>query len=481
MSDLTAGLYAITGALPEYKLARKFFTGEAKELFANPRIAAQLRSSADRYRVNLAKRPVLAIHDRLEIASVSVSVDGEESNEALTELFMDKVYRANEQDIEIPDALLKALTYGDAYLVVWPTPGQDLDEASPVADSVDVFLHAPEGMRAIYSEESPRSIRYVVHTWRTDDDRQRVNLHYADRTERYVSVRKIEENHGEPDYRDNQFKPYTEDEAGDEQGTVANPWGQIPVFHLRTARPYGTPEHIDAYGPQNILTKLVATQLSAVDYYGWPFRYALSKSGTTGADLSDWGDDERTPPARGDNNIGQPGTLAKLHDTDAVGQLEASPASNFTEPIAQHVSLMALATGTPMDLGSVNQRPSGESQREGKEPLVKRAETRQASFGATLQAAYKFAMRILGFPDVVVTVNWQSAQRVDSTEGWQTIEIKQRAGVPRRQTLIEAGYAPEQVDEWEEPEPAAAEPGREFEAAEEPPSPNGDASARATA
>jgi hypothetical protein len=47
-----------------------------------------------------------------------------------------------------------------------------------------------------------------------------------------------------------------------------------------------------------------------------------------------------------------------------------------------------------------------------------------------------------------VTVHWKPAETIDDAEGWQTVQAKIAAGVPRRQALIEVGYRAEQVDSW---------------------------------
>jgi hypothetical protein len=43
----------------------------------------------------------------------------------------------------------------------------------------------------------------------------------------------------------------------------------------------------------------VASHLSAIDWYVWPWRYAISKGGTTGPDLNDWNKDNRQVPGEG--------------------------------------------------------------------------------------------------------------------------------------------------------------------------------------
>lgn len=52
-----------------------------------------------------------------------------------------------------------------------------------------------------------------------------------------------------------------------------NPYGVIPVFHLRTDRPYGEPCHRGFYGPQDTVNKLIIGHMA-----GWTT--PRSRSGT---------------------------------------------------------------------------------------------------------------------------------------------------------------------------------------------------------
>jgi hypothetical protein len=75
-------------------------------------------------------------------------------------------------------------------------------------------------------------------------------------------------------------------------------------------------------------------------------------------------------------------------------------------------------------------------------------QSRQRSFGATHADAFEFALHLLGYDDVTVTVRWQPADYRDDAEGWATVDAKVKAGVPRERSLIEAGCPPEMVEGW---------------------------------
>src|SRR6266480_5466732 len=100
-------------------------------------------------------------------------------------------------------------------------------------------------MRAFYDDENEDKLLYVGLTWLPKDKRRRVTLFYDDRIERFISKRK-EENVTSAKAKD--YMPYTPD-AGDPEGWYEpHDYGRCPVFHLRTATPYGISELEDVYG-----------------------------------------------------------------------------------------------------------------------------------------------------------------------------------------------------------------------------------------
>jgi hypothetical protein len=122
----------------------------------------------------------------------------------------------------------------------------------------------------------------------------------------------------------------------------------------------------------------------------------------------------------------------------------------FLEPINFNIRAMAQITDTPLrmfDPQSSRQR-SGVSYQEEDGPFISKVEIRQTAYGAATHEAFTFALRRLGVIDPILSVDWVPAKSVTDAQGWQTVNEKIRAGVPRKQALMEAGYRAEQVDEW---------------------------------
>lgn len=452
-SDLIKALNAIDKARPGYVLARQMYDGDVCEIFANDHIKRVLQASANHYRVNVARKPVTAITNRLKINAISVP-----DNDAAAAVLTDQVWNANDLAIEIPGWIAKVAAYGDAYLLSWPSSDTMTEEGQSA--EVGLFVHSPENARLFYDPETGRTKLFYAYHWDDDQGHMRVNLLYSDRLERFRTLEPREKCVGT--WSDVMFEPFAGDEGDNVRtvdGHLVNPYGEVPVEHGRTARPYGRPVHKDAYGPQNSITKLTATQMEVTDQYGWPYRYQLSKAGTNGANLADWNKDNREAPSphgkqgtvhRDSRTRSVPGTMNKLKDTDAVGQLEASPASNFIDSVSMYVRLLGVVTDTPIDgLNATGAPESGESRRAKLDGLLSRAEMLQLELEGALRRAFTFCLGVLGQKGVVPVIEWKPLEKISDLDGWTAVNEQIKAGVPVRAALIESGYLPTQLDEWD--------------------------------
>lgn len=446
-ADLMYGIEELQEARPDYDQAQTYYDGKVPEVFTSTRIRRALRAHDIDFDLNFAKTPVNAVTDRLEIAAVTGANDAE--NELIS-----KIWQDNQLDLEMPDLFRRAGEFGDAYLFVLPVE----DDKGDVV-RVDMFYNSPQTVRVIYSEDNPRRKAYTIKKW-CDGPYHRAELYYDDRTERWTTG-KNSRGDNPNDWMHWLAEP-EEGETGDpDSWVISHDWGEQPVFHFRTDRPYGVPEHYGAYGPQNAITKLQSTHMGTVDYQGFPQRYALTEAANTDtSDLEpgDFADDDwpinengAGPSDSGDDSSlkAGPGELMLLRGFKAVGQFDAANPSVFLEPIMFNVRAMAQICTTPIWLFDPSgEQPSGQSVRAQDAPFTRKIGNRQLSYGGTARDAFVFGLRRLGVEDPVVTVHWKPAETVEDAEGWQTVEAKIRAGVPRRQALMEAGYRAEQVDAW---------------------------------
>lgn len=457
MGDIALLLREIFAAQPAYLEAKAYSDGKKNEVWATKKLGQMLSKTANRYRVNIARRPIDAVLDRLEITEVSVADDPE-----MTKVLTIDVFDDNQLDLELPDAFDLAETYGDAYVMCWPRP----DEPG----AVDVFVNDPINMRVLYDPENPRRKVLAGRTWLDSDNFRRVTLwRDGPRVERFISTKK-EDSQQIPSggYKDADFVPFLAD-AGNQDSwfeDLALGLGN-PVFHLRTGRPYGKPEHEQAYGTQNMLTKQIATMMDATDGYGFPFRYMLSKLGTTGpvASLSDEWDDDETPRAPTATNFGDPspiggrrsdqqtssdpGTIAKLTDVDAVGQLQPADVGNFLDPISMTLRLSSVVTNTPLNYFDPSAASaSGESKKEHEKPAVNKANRRLRSYDGTAKDALAYALALLGHVGLKVMISWAPTASVDEAAELNVAAKRREVGVPFITFMTQLGYPEKEVQRW---------------------------------
>lgn len=440
-ADLEQAITEILKHAPEYQKAYRYWRGKQDEVFASPNLRAQLyQPNQGRYDVSIGKRVVSAVTDRLEVTSVDTENDAMSGD-------LESLQISNHMDIKQPDLFQKAVTYGDMYVTVWPEPGDDSE--------VEIVLRSPEVMRAFYDDENEDKLLYVGLTWLPRDKRRRVTLFYDDRIERYISKSK---EGGTTSTKAKDYMPYTPDANDPEGWYEPHDYGRPPVFHFRTATPYGISELEDVYGAQNLLTKQIVTLAAATEGYGWPLRAALSKAGTLGdrSAASGWDDQQNVSASsqlnarqHGPNIRTNPGDILKLHDTDALVSLPPADVNNFVQPIEMALTLVNTVSGKNVySHNATRADASGVAQQERDRPLVKIVQAYQRLFGAALKDMYEFSLLVRGHTDAVVTLAWSEAQLVDDVQSATTATAKQAAGVPQDETLIEMGYLPAQVEEW---------------------------------
>ena len=450
-ADLTRAVTAINDHAEAYRLADKMYRNQVDEIFAaSNRITKLLKEASRHYRTNIAAAPVDAVLNGLEIASITIPDANGSPNQELTRVFKEKIWDANQLDLYLPDWLREVGKEGDAYLVVW-----EGDEEG----TCEVHMRKPVASRMIYAEENDRVKKFFVYMWDNGNKRKRVNLMYDDRVEKYIST--IENPKSDKD-----FKEFEED--GDGGWPISHDYGEVAAFHGRTDHPYGTPDHANAFGPQNQLNKLIATDMASVDFTGFPQRAALQDAPIEDdGDLWDQDDNESGAGTGGvdmseeSGLVSHPGSLWMLKNTKSLVSLPPADADNFLRREEQAIKLASVSTGTPMRffVGTSGQQPSGASLREDDRRLSSRKEMRKRMIGATLSDAFTFGMRkVLGYKDCPeVVINWQPTRRAETTDEWETVQAKQQAGVPRDDTLLEAGYTPAQIQVWNEDAPNPGE------------------------
>lgn len=413
--DIRLALDYILTKRDGYNRAETYYEGTQPEVFLNQRWFKLFQKGQTDFRFNFSKTVVDAVLNRLEIEQV-------ETDSAQADAFFEDLLDQPDIKLDINEIHRNTLIYGDAYAIVWP------DETGKLA----IDYNSPLTTVVVYDQENPRKKLFAAKMWQYADYNKKIinlNMYYPDRTEKYQGFGEIE-NMGTP------------------QGTnfilidtIPNPWGEIPVFHFRTHKPYGRPEHADAFGPQDAINKLINTHMLTVDYQGAPQRYALSSGGNTN-EFDDFSDDDT---ARENISALQngPGQLWYLQGVSQVGQFPAADPKTFTDPVSEFVNQMAAITSTPVHyFSSTGYLPSGQALRVSEAPLTKKVETRQMSLESTWKDLFLFMLKIEGI-SANIDVDWKINETIDIVDQWDVAVRKKSVGMPLEQILLELDYDPE--------------------------------------
>jgi hypothetical protein len=424
MSDLTNAVQQILDTQQHYTQAENYYNGTVPEFFASRSVAKELEKLGDPNRVNFAATPVNAVANRLEVTGISTMSEP-------ARIVVDQVWQQNNLELELTQLINRTLVFGSAYLICWP----DSD------GTTQIYYNSPLSMVMLYEPENPRQPRVAAKLWSVTVDgkpRTRVNLYYSDRIEKNLSTSE----RLPMTVKDTDFEPFI-DEQTDENGSVANPFGQIPVFHFTTGvDQYGRPEHINAYGPQDMITKMLVSQMASVEHYGFPTRWMLRDANSGSNPLSDVEDDAD------DVLDSAPGQVWDLDGVAKVGQFEAAKPDTYIAPYREYVRAMASVTDTPLHyFENTHTNVSGESLRAAEAPLVKKVRTRQLAIGHTLRQMFVFVLKMNNIAEDV-QIQWRQIESIDTKEQWEIAYKKLQAGLPVEQILLEQGYDTELVAQW---------------------------------
>lgn len=417
MRDISLAIRSINDRHDTYANAETYYNGSENEVFAHARFAKLFGRDSSDYILNYCKTVVDTVNDRLEIAAVLGTNDS--SNDKINE-----IWEGNELTLDQHEIHRHALVFGECYAIVWP------DEEG----EVQITYNSPLTTVMIYDQENPRKKSFAAKLWQSVDSNDqkwiKVNLYYADRIDKFITRQTAESVMPESDF--------TLIES------IENPYDKVPVFHFRTQRPHGTPEHAAAIGPQDAINKLVANHMYTVDYQGAPQRYALTK-GETSAEQSDFADDDTDRENIRGMHSG-PGQLWYLKGVDAVGSFPVADPKNFTGPVISYVNSLASLTQTPLHYFQNTQIVSGEALRSAEAPLTKKVTDRQMAFGSTWRDIFRFALLIEGI-ESDVQIRWQSVEAMESQDAWEIASIKKTLGMPTEQILFEMGYDREVIED----------------------------------
>ncbi len=416
-NDLEFALSELDRHAPFYREAQLYAHGRSPELFFLSEAARRdVVAMIDGFRLNFAGLVVGAIADRMIVNAIDGLSD--EVDEAL--------FHVNKFYTWMPEAIYDTLTDGDHYLIT--LPGEDDDPPVVIPSSaVDT--------RLFYDSETERIPELGIRRWsvgRGEGRAIRANLWYPDRVERFIRE------------KDAQWRRYENPEAG---LSIVDEMPFIPFAHLRTRAPYGRPIHADAYGPQDMIVKAVMTLMAGVEFTGWPQRYALHDEQMVGQT----GLPGRAPMAADGSQKPRlkagPGTVWDVF-AKQVGAFPAADLSKLLEVVTFAVKAMSQVTRIPMHyFDPLGAGSSGESRIAADQPVRDSARRQRGNVGrGVAECADQMGdyLSAPGEPEVV----WAPDPVISEQTWWETASTRRDLGVPQEQILLEAGYTPDQIEEF---------------------------------
>lgn len=437
------------------------------------RASRTLRQAGIEFDPNFCGVVIDAVANRQEILSVTATsgtTEDEEQSEFATTV-LNEIWDENELENYYREWNRNALRDGDAYIVVWPDESYDFNEN---ITAVNITYVDPRLGRMFYDSENPRRKKFFAQMWELTlegerSPRCRLNLFYNDRIERYISTQKGGKKASE-------FAPYFG--SGDdehEDWVIPNPWGEIPVFHLRTTHQYGKPEHRNAFALQDGISKLLEMLMVTVEFQGYPQRYAIQEADSYGTqhvqedplqEYTPANDDEdnftdnirlgslnRTEVTNetGSDYEANPGGMQLFKNFKEVGEFATADPNAFLDPWREFGKAISSTTDTPLYKfqGLGGQVPSGESLKVLEAPLNKKVKDRNRMFGLTWKKALEFSLRLVGV-DAKVNITWENPETTDLLDVWELAKLKMELGVPREFALMQAGVPEHQAREWTE-------------------------------
>lgn len=450
LRDLKRALGIIDAKRADYVKGKEYYDGTRAEVFASKAVRKLLRDSAEAAPISLAHIPVDVIADKVELASLTAT-------EAVPASMLAIVADNNNLDDESDDIVRKACYYGDYYGIVDPT--SEDDDGDITVDGVKLIGSSPLTTVMVYDPADERTPLYGAKVWR-DGKRWRSRLFYDDYTVKLATPE------GATDEADaDRFEPDLDDDESveDFDHYVEHPGGRMLLHHLAIdGKPYGVPIHKKAWGPQDAITKISATNLNNVDGQGFASRWALADPlaevdddidddfgdagpDTTGAAPSD----NLTTATTGTSRVRSiPGAIALLKGIKQVGQFDATPTENFLKNLDWYIRVMAVACGVALfEFDLTGEQPSGESRRRAEGRSNKKAAKIQRQAGAFFRGIGDTVLAVLGTSGTVAAT-FNPTETSTDKEGLELVASKIATGVPVTQALLEAGYTDEQVAEW---------------------------------
>lgn len=369
-------------------------------------------------------------------------------DEAFAEWCVD-VWKKNRMDAKQRDTHQQAVNEAESFVGVdWPED-DEFPTFTPMPRYTDREVQGTGyGCKAHYAQSDPnQELEAISKRWfeSYQDEkgntkiRERMNIYYPDRIERYEA---------QPGgFHDSGWAPFADDES-----EAVIPWMAgdkplgIPIAHIRKPGSY---ELSNAIAPQDIINKTGLDALAIADSTGFPIRFAYGWFATT---------DGKPPESDGSNYmVLTPGAwVSPPGGAPADVRTEVLPPSDLRPLLAaldSWIIKLAQVTDTPIARFQITGQIAAEGtlkQQEG--PLLAKLRAYKTLIGNGWENVFAICRDLSAqrsdvtfADDVVVETQWEPSETRDDKEVLETLTLKQGIGVPRETLWSEAGYDAEKI------------------------------------
>jgi hypothetical protein len=257
MTDLEMIVDRLIKKQKHHSLYFNYYDGDQPLVYSSERLRQVFRDIDARFEENWCAVVVDSVLERLNLRRFVVS-----ENQPATDL-INSLMASTELQEDFDSVHLAALLTGEAIVIGWR------DDTG-----IQAYYNDPRQVEIVYDFQYPNIMRVAGKWWQGEDEYVYLTLYYADRLEYYRTASKCQMK----DIRE--AKEFQLDETQGDKGVADNPFGVIPMMHLRRERRAIKSELRNVITPQNAINKLVSDMMVAAEFSAFKQRWVISNGDT---------------------------------------------------------------------------------------------------------------------------------------------------------------------------------------------------------
>lgn len=407
------------------KKADQYYEGQQPLRYMAPALEAELGDRITQMVINWPRLGADAYENRLDVVGFRyAATGGGDVDDDLDEEIWGG-WLANDMDEASGQAHLEALITGRSYAIVGAGDTPDDDPLITVEHPTQVF-----------AVDDPRTRRVLtgVKRWRDEYDTDRATLYLPDGTRHYAL--------GRGNWREIA-------EQRDEHQLGAPPMVRL-LNRGRMLNKLGVSEFADVIPIADAANKMATDMMISGEFHAMPRRWVF------GMDESDFQDENGNQLSSWEQIAGRLWATDKSPKDVAAGQFPESDLTVFhnTIKLLAQVAGQMLALPPHYMMFASDNPASADAIRSSEAQMVKRAERKQRTFGAGHKQTMRLWHRIkTGRWDerlMRLETVWRDAATPTVAQAADAAVKKRQQGiVPLKQTRIDLGYSPGQIDAME--------------------------------